>query len=147
MSCLSNCSLKLPLDMAKHRYVFLSARKMLPWLLQWIFWLRGNCKIQYPVLWSSWPGNAIVTPLHRARWHLGNQIHGSSYMICTTAPKTRLLLFRRLQRRLLGTAISCGSNCRLFSFLNNFCNLIPTSSLETQQLLQEILLPRSEGKT
>lgn len=127
MPCLSNCSLKLPLDMAKHRCVLLSARKMLLRLLSWMFWLRGNCKIRYLELWSSWPGNAIVAPLHRARWHLGNRIRGSRYMICTAAPKTRLLLFRRLQGRLLGNAISCGSSCWLFfipqQFLQRYSDL------------------------
>lgn len=42
MPCLSNCSLKLPLNMAKHRRALLSARKMLLGLLRWMFWLRGN---------------------------------------------------------------------------------------------------------
>lgn len=93
MPCLSNCSLKLPLDMAKHGCVLLSARKMLLRLLQWMFWLGGNHKSRHPELWSSWPGKAIAGPLHRARWHLGNQIRGSGYAICTAAPKTDFSCF------------------------------------------------------
>lgn len=118
MPCLSNYSLKLPLNMAKHRRALLSARKMPLGLLHWMFWLRGHGKKPSIQLWSSWPGNAIFTPLHRARWHLGNPIRCCRYAIRTAALKTRPLLFRRLQRPLLGTAISCSSDCfLLFPYL------------------------------
>lgn len=71
----------------------------------------------YPALWSSWPGNAIVTPLQRALWHLGNWIWYSWYMICTAALKTQVLLFRSRQRLLMGTGISHGSDWGFFFFL------------------------------
>lgn len=70
----------------------------------------------YPALWSSWPGNAIVTPLQRALWHLGNWIWYSWYMICTAALKTQVLLFRSRQRLLMGTGISHGSDWGFFFF-------------------------------
>lgn len=143
MPCLSNCSLKLPLNMAKHLRALLSARKMLLGLLHWMFWLRGNGKKPSIQLWSSWPGNAIFTPLHRARWHLGNPIRCCRYAIRTAALKTRPLLFRRLQRPLLGTAISCSSDCfLLFPYLNKFPNVAPTASVGL-----ETLLPRSGDET
>ena len=86
----------------------------------------------YPALWSSWPGNAIVTPLHRALWHLGNWIWYSWYMICTAALKTQLLLFRSRQRLLMGTGISHGSDWGFF--------FSPTShwSLNTQSLVEKM---------
>lgn len=148
MPCLSNCSLKLPLDVAKHRRALLSARKMLLGLLRWMFWLCGNGKKPSIQLWSSWPGNAIFTPLHGARWHLGNPIRCCRYAICTAALKTRPLLFRRLQRPLLGTAISRSSDCfLLFQYLNRFTNVAATASVELDQQLRETLLPRSDDGT
>lgn len=70
----------------------------------------------YPALWSSWPGNVIVPPLHRALWHLGNWIWYSWYVICTAALKTWRLLFRSRQRLPMGTRISHGSDWGSFFF-------------------------------